>query len=470
MIAITHRDKRRVFLRNVHFCQTCDFRLPYCVRTDRAFCGTRCRVWWYRHPGIKRLDFSPGDEIPARRKNGQPKTLAEALVLLEAERARAAELEDAAKRAQTQEGILRNQLAALHDELTEERKQLAALRDELATERQKHAETDLQLRKAEDKVDANEERVGSLLDELRIAEERTSELEEEVEEERRRAEDVRYDLEQKIKQLRRELDEQRPSKERVSAEQEELKRQFEELRIRFEENAQSLILRDGELKSQRQNFDASARAHHEIHHAAESMTRSLDVEKERRIAAERRVEQLALALDRVSRTGRSVLSEAEQLALLDLRDSCLSAELQETRFHRDVAVAERELVVARILRLMSPGQYLEHAAAAGYDLLTDPLIKLKRHEVLVENQLANWQEVHGKQRRARRFDSEQTLDEQAYAAAMSLRWKHIDHPHLRRKQPPKWVAIGFLLDTESEQYLLKLTESRIAAMQTKMMG
>jgi hypothetical protein len=33
-------------------------------------------------------------------------------------------------------------------------------------------------------------------------------------------------------------------------EQEELNRQFEELRIRFEENAQSLILRDGELKSQ----------------------------------------------------------------------------------------------------------------------------------------------------------------------------------------------------------------------------
>ena len=427
-------------------------------------------MWWYRHPGIKRLDFSPGDEIPARRKNGQPKTLAEALTLLEAERARAADLEDAAKRAQTQEGVLRNELRALRDELTEERTSLATLRDELSDERKKQTETDLLWRKAEERADEMEASYNSLADDLEKAEEYTSELEEDIESVRRRAEDVRYDLEQEISQLRRELDEQMPSKERASAEQEELKRQFEELRIRFEENAQSLILRDGELKSQRQNFDASARAHHEIHHAAESMTRSLDVEKERRIAAERRVEQLALALDRLSRTGRSVLSEAEQLALLDLRDSCLSAELQETRLHRDVAVAERELVVARILRLMSPGQYLEHAAAAGYDLLTDPLIKLKRHEVLVENQLANWQEVHGKQRRARRFDSEQTLDEQAYAAAMSLRWKHIDHPHLRRKQPPKWVAIGFLLDTESEQYLLKLTESRITAMQTKMMG
>jgi hypothetical protein len=312
-------------------------------------------VWWYRHPGIKRLDFSPGDEIPARRKNGQPKTLAEALTLLEAERARAADLEDAAKRAQTQEGVLRNELTVLRDELTEERTKLATLRDELSAERKKQAESDLLWRKAEERADEMEASYNSLADDLEKAEEYTSELEEDIESVRRRAEDVRYDLEQEISQLRRELDEQMPSKERASAEQEELKRQFEELRIRFEENAQSLILRDGELKSQQQNFDASARAHHEIHHAAESMTRSLDVEKERRIAAERRVEQLALALDRVSRTGRSVLSEAEQLALLDLRDSCLSAELQETRLHRDVAVAERELVVARILRLRRPG-------------------------------------------------------------------------------------------------------------------
>ncbi len=60
------------------------------------------------------------------------------------------------------------------------------------------------------------------------------------------------------------------------------------------------------------------------------------------------------------------------------------------------------------------------------------------------------------------------LDEQAYAAALSFRWKQIDHPHLRRKNPPNWVAVGFLLDAESEQSLLTLTEERIAGMQRKM--
>ena len=90
-----------------------------------------------------------------------------------------------------------------------------------------------------------------------------NQLENEVEDVRGRTEDVRYDLTQELKQLRRELDEQRPSKERVSAEQEGLNRRVAETRVRFDESV--------------------------------------------------------WALDRLSRTGQSVLSEAEQLALLDLR-------------------------------------------------------------------------------------------------------------------------------------------------------
>ena len=35
----------------------------------------------------------------------------------------------------------------------------------------------------------------------------------------------------------------------------------------------------------------------------------------------------------------------------------------------------------------------EHAAAAGYDLTKDPLIRLKREEVLVENRLVAWQDA-----------------------------------------------------------------------------
>ena len=455
-------------MRDVHFCKTCDFRLPFCVRTDRAFCGTRCRVWWYRHPGHKRLDFSPGDEIPARRKNGQPKTLAEALVLLEAERARAAELEDAAKRAQTQEGVLRNELRALRDELTEERTSLATLRDELSNERKKQTETDLLWRRAEERADELEASYNSLTDDLEKAEEYTSELEEDIESLRRKAEDVRYDLEQEVKQLRRELDEQRPSKERVSAEQDELNRQFEELRIRFEENAQSLMLRDGELTKQRQDFAASERAHREIHETADSIVRSLAEERNRRIAAERHVEELRQELWRVIGTPPSLLGEAQRLALLDLHNSQLTTELQDVRRHRDFAVEEQERLAARLLHLMSPGRYLEHAAAAGYDITTDPLIKLMQLSVIAEAQLAQWQKANGTRQRARRWDLNQTLVEQAYAAAITKRWSHINQPNKSFKGTPYWVVTGVLLDAESERHLLKVNGRRAIALPSKM--
>ena len=440
-------------MRDVHFCKTCDFRLPFCVRTDREFCGKRCRVWWYRHPGIKRLDFSPGDEIPARRKNGQPKTLAEALTLLEAERARAAELEDAAKRAQTQEGVLRNELTALRDELAEERK--------------KHAETNVQRRTAERKVAALEEQYESLSNELRTGEERASKFEKEVAREQREAEEVRYDLEQKIKQLRRELDEQRPSKERVSAEQEELNRRFEELRTRFDENERALKQRDSELTTQRQSFTASERAHREIHATADSMERSLVEERNRRITAERHVEQLRQELRRLTMAPPTLLGEAQRLTLLDSHYNLLSTELQEVKHHRDFAVEEQQRLATRLLQLMSPGRYLEHAAAAGYDITTDPLIKRMQESVLVEGQLAQWQRATGKRKRARAFDMNQSLVEQAYAAAIKERWKHVDHPHKSFRRTPYWLATGILLDEESERHLLKVTEDRIATNQQK---
>lgn len=186
------------------------------------------------------------------------------------------------------------------------------------------------------------------------------------------------------------------------------------------------------------------------------------------MAAEQRIVQLKSDLERMAAASQFPSLPDREAALLKLRDDLLAAELQDVRRHRDEAIAEREFLATRILKLMAPGQYLEHAAAAGYDLTQDPLIRLKREEVLVESRLAAWQEANQKRRRARRLDPEQTLDEQAYAAALSFCWKQKNHPHRCRKQQPKWVAIGFLLDMENERYLLPLTEERIAEMKRKM--
>ena len=382
-----------------------------------------------------------------------PKTLAEALILLAAERERAEELEAAAKRAQTAEGMLRNQLATLRDGLAEARRKLV--------------ETEAEWSKDERRADRMEERCHSLEQALDEARAYGTELEEEIDEHRRKTEDVRFDLEVKIDRLRRESEEHRESKERVAKEHEGLNRKYEELRSRFDESERALKSRDGELTKQRQSFTASERAHQEIHATADSTMRSLVEERNRRITAERHVEQLRQELRRLIMTPPSLLSEAQRLALLDLHQDLLATELREVKHHRDIAVEEQARLAARLLELMSPGRYLEHAAAAGYDITTDPLIKRMQESVLIEGQLAQWQRATGKRQRARAFDNQQTLVEQAYAAAIKERWKHIDHPHKSFRKTPYWLATGILLDEESERHLLKVTEDRVAVMQQK---
>jgi len=249
----------------------------------------------------------------------------------------------------------------------------------------------------------------------------------------------------------------------------DLERDRDELRGRLDTAQRTLAQREEALGVQKRTLAASERAHHEVHLVAESESRSLAAEKQRRVAAEQRIEQLTRDLETLARESQVSSPTSEVLALLfGKQEEMLTAELHDVRIHRDEAIAERELLSARILKLMAPGQYLEHAAAAGYDLTKDPLIRLKREEVVVESRLAAWQDAHKKRRRARRLDPEQTLDEQAYAAALSFRWKQINHPHLRRKQQPTWIAVGFLLDAESERYLLTLTQDRIDEMKKRL--
>ena len=115
--------------------------------------------------------------------------------------------------------------------------------------------------------------------------------------------------------------------------------------------------------------------------------------------------------------------------------------------------------------MMSPGQYLDHAMAAGHDVTQDPLLHDKRVEILVEAELAEVQRTEKPNGRARELDAEQTVDEQAYAAAMAFRWQHINRPHRERRGKTKWIVVGFKLDAESESYLRKLTRARIRRME-----
>ena len=100
-----------------------------------------------------------------RQKHGQPKTLAEALILLEAERTRAAELEEVAKRAQTQKGILRNQL---EDEVEDERGRTEDVRYDLTQEIKELRRELEEQRPSKERVSAEQEALNRQLEELRL--------------------------------------------------------------------------------------------------------------------------------------------------------------------------------------------------------------------------------------------------------------------------------------------------------------
>ena len=636
-----HRDKVGADLRAVYYCKTCDFRLPYCVRTDRRFCQERCQIWWYWHPGRKRPDFSPGGwGLPVHPGKGRPKTLGAALQALAEARKHAAELESAARAMQLVDHQLRSKLIELRAEAITSRrelmKELEALQDELEETRQERAQADdseeakqlreqvasLTLRLEESETEAAElrsalERAGEELsglqrvheqqaaqhgDEIRLLQAQsvtTTALRDHLNRQHAEATRSRDEVRGQLELARRDMTAKQAASARISEQLAELRQAYEQQaaqhaaevltlksqaatatargdeltkrhmelvrnwgvldgqlektqrevgekqavlgrvetafselrqvhaqalerhahevaaaksataaqaalyeevrrsqkelqgqlgkaqaaaaetqralqhtsadlaqqRGRAEKAEQVLAERTEDLKQDRWTLAAAERAHREIHLVAESDSRSLRAEKARRMAAEQRVEQLTRELVAVAYQSQVATHYDLAEMILGRRDDLLAAELREVRVHRDEAIAEREQLAARILKIMSPGQYLEYAAAAGYDLSKDPLIRIKREDVMVEDRLGLWQETLKKTERARRFDPEQTLDEQASAAAMAHRWQYVNHPHNWQKdRPPKWRILGFLLDAETEQYLLKVARRRIDRM------
>ncbi len=90
-----------------------------------------------------------------------------------------------------------------------------------------------------------------------------------------------------------------------------------------------------------------------------------------------------------------------------------------------------------------------------------------RGDVRVADRYADWQATHMDRITSRRRDHAQSLDEQAYAAALAARWRLIDHLHLRLGMIQTWSLLGCLLDERSERYLLMITQERIDEMRSR---
>jgi hypothetical protein len=164
---------------------------------------------------------------------------------------------------------------------------------------------------------------------------------------------------------------------------------------------------------------------------AHLLKRRLEAEQERRIAAERRIEELLHHPSAGNAAGPTAPASSS-------------------------------------MPPSAAGLYVRHATAAGYDVTRDPLFELMRQDVLIADRYAAWQATRMDRVTSRRRDSNQTLDEQAYAAAMAARWRLVDHPHLRLGAIPTWSLLGCLIDKRSGRYLLTITQERIDEMQSRM--
>ena len=442
-------------------CTVCDREIPFCVRSDRRYCRDSCRVWAHRHPGQKQPDYRWGRvPLPHRPGQGQPKTLAAAKAALSDARKYAAKLEATARAQNTEERKLLTELATLRAGMSDVQRDLAAANDDRAhtQERLDRAEEDRNAKIRESyqrlrQIERLQRRLKRTENALDRKQAELAQVREEFASARRGQDRRRAEHERQLNEAYAELQEMTRGRDALLTQIQNLTAECERLRSRGElasirdglvTEIDELTARTEELKQQVEEAEEEQRKHEEESAAeptqppegerqagpplsmVQLLQRRLQEEQARRIAAEERIAQLLSESETANRPRRPHAPPPSSPA--------------------------------------APGQYQRHALAVGYDITRDPLLALMRDEVIVSDRCADWQARHCLRRTARRRDPTQTLDEQAYAAALAARWRLVDHPHVRLTDRPTWRVLGCLLDERSEAYLLTLTQERMDEM------
>lgn len=208
----------------------------------------------------------------------------------------------------------------------------------------------------------------------------------------------------------------------------------------------------------------------ELSAVAEELRRIHEDER-RRSAEQDRLLQEALRLAVEGEPPHSGEWTAESAARVQRRAELLATENELLRRSNAEIAAERQLLSARLLSILLPGQAGTHASGLNYEVGRDPLIPQKRAELTLLDTYAVWQSKHMRHVTARTLDPNKTLDEQALEAALAVRWRLITQAPLEvrnRRQPPRWVSLGFCLDLASERYLLRQSQRKMAEMEERM--
>ena len=395
--------------RQRRLCAACDRVLPLWARADKRACNGTCRM---RVSRMRRGARS--SQVPRSYRTRQPiphKHQSPALLRIAgAQHARAEQAEQERRDWQQR--------------YEEQAAELEQLRRELADH--KRTATEHERRQSEE----------------------TKRLRQELSDEKDNARAELADAQQQIAELAEERDVLRELLTECEISRDDLQREREE--------------KEEEVSSLQEKLGQAEHAHKEVSAVAESQRRTIRHERQRREELEKQLDKAPTppkipAQETESKTSESawaLYQRAEQLA----------EENRSLRRQRDEVAHERERISNRILRLMSPGQYSQYAATAGYDPTSDSLILWKTDELRVLDQYSRWQKLYRTRVTARKMKEQRPLDEQAIEAALSDRWKLMTKPLKKLGKQPEWRIVGFLLDEQSELFLAK--ESRDRAKRT----
>lgn len=368
--------------------------------------------------------------LPDAPKRWRPKTRAAALAALEESRRYAARLETTAREQEARERELRAELDKL-------RAGAAADQKDLTDTKQRLTRTDQQ---KNEKVKENYKRkrqTERLVDRLKRTEREVSRKEKALEQARadlaelRRAhEQQRGEQASKVAQADAEVNTLSRSRDELHAKVKTLEEATRQLHQRASDAEERAQQHEAALTEERQQTEAAKRGRDETQAQIERLQRRLESEQERRSDAEQRVEELQQAQGSPPPAANRTTNQSPSVVAL--------------------------------------GRYRDFAAALGYDPANDALFTLMCQEVTLSARYGDWQERHMERITARRRDATQTLEEQAFAAAMALRWRLVDHPHLRQGGNTTWLTIGALLSPRDERYAAVVTHERMAEMQGHM--
>ena len=483
-----------LMMRQRRRCAACDRDLPLWVRADKRSCDAKCRMRASRMRKAADAPLTPRAyrvHQPIPRKHHSPALLRIAGVM----QARAEQSERDRNAWQQRHNDQAAELMQLRAELAAQKQTAAEQERAHVAERQKHeygqqligkqqrahaAVQEALRREFAEKLVARDETLAHALaqldrmteerDELRERLEESESSQEELQQESARRESAEETLRQQSverAQLAKVNGELRAKLERQTMECQELNRANSELNRRLAQPTAEHPAQDRTISELRTKLEQTERAHKEVSEVADSQRRTIRYEQQRRAELEKQLD-TALKAPKSPAQNPQDSNLAASAWAAHQRAEQLAIENQQLRRHRDAVAHERERLSNGILRIMSPGQYLDHATSAGYDPTRDPLIQQKCHELRVLDYYSRWQRTYMQRVTARKLKEQRTIDEQAIEAALTDRWKLMTKPLVSLGSEPKWIIVGFMLDERSEAFLQKQSEERSRRMRLRM--